>query len=234
MTRRWSFARLAEAVVLAAWAGLFWTLLATGRTSLYLSGRTAWLVPVGGALTTIAALGRLASARPEKAEPLTANRAWATGLLIAPVVLALVAPPATLSSYAVGRRSTFGGAGIAATTRAVAGPLDFVDVGAARSSRDALATLRRRSGERIELEGFVTSEGNLGADELLLTRFIVTCCVADATIAQVRVVDVPPGTFATDDWVRVTGRVYALGAEVLVVVDRIEEIPIPDNPYLTP
>jgi uncharacterized repeat protein (TIGR03943 family) len=134
----------------------------------------------------------------------------------------------------VGRRSSFASAGIAATARVVAGPLDFVDVGAARSNRDALATLRRRSGERIVLEGFVTTEGNLGADELLLTRFIVTCCVADAASAQVRVVGVPPARFATDDWVRVTGRVYAFGAEVLVVAEGIRRIPTPSNPYLTP
>ena len=233
MKSRWDRRQLLQALALGAWAGLFWTLLATGRTSLYLSGRTAWLVPVGGALATAAAIGRLASARTN-AETVPTRAGWAAGALILPVLLALLAPPATLSSYAVGRRSSFASAGIAATARAVTGPLDFVDVGAARSSRDALATLRRRSGERITLEGFVTIEGSLGADELLLTRFIVTCCVADATIAQVRVVGVTPGRFVADDWVRVLGRVYALGPEVLVVADRVESIPTPANPYLTP
>lgn len=232
MTRRWSLDRLATGGALAAWAALFWMLLVTGRTSLYLSSRTAWLIPVGAVLTTAAAAGRLATGRTDP--PTSQKPPWGAGLLILPVVLALAAPPATLSSYAVGRRSSFGGAGIAATARAVAGPLDFVDVAAARSTRDALATLRRRSGERIFLEGFVTTPSNLGADELLLTRFIVTCCVADATSAQVRVVGVPPGSYDTDDWVRVTGRVYALGAEVLVVAEEVEAIPIPTSPYLTP
>jgi putative membrane protein len=232
VTRRWSLDRLATGGALAAWAALFWTLLVTGRTSLYLSSRTAWLIPVGAVLTTAAAAGRLATGRTYL--PTSQKPPWGAGLLILPVVLALVAPPATLSSYAVGRRSSFGGAGIAATARAVAGPLDFVDVAAARSTRDALATLRRRSGERIFLEGFVTTQSNLGADELLLTRFIVTCCVADATSAQVRVVGVPPGSYVTDDWVRVTGRVYALGAEVVVVAEEVEAIPVPTSPYLTP
>jgi len=232
VTRRWSLDRLATGGALAAWAALFWMLLVTGRTSLYLSSRTAWLIPVGAVLTTAAAAGRLATGRTDP--PTSQKPPWGAGLLILPVVLALAAPPATLSSYAVGRRSSFGGAGIAATARAVAGPLDFVDVAAARSTRDALATLRRRSGERIFLEGFVTTPSNLGADELLLTRFIVTCCVADATSAQVRVVGVPPGSYDTDDWVRVTGRVYALGAEVLVVAEEVEAIPIPTSPYLTP
>ena len=232
MNRRWSPDRLAAAAALAAWAVLFWTLLGTGRTTLYLSTRTSWLIPVGAVLTTAAAVGRLATARSEG--PSSLKRPWAAGLMVLPVVLALAAPPATLSSYAVGRRSSFAGAGIAATARAVAGPLDFVDVAAARSTREALAALRRRSGERILLEGFVTTQSDLGADELLLTRFIVTCCVADATIAQVRVVGVPPGSFETDDWIRVTGRVYALGAVVLVVAEEVQAIPTPTSPYLTP
>lgn len=232
MNRPWSIDRLAAGCALLAWAGLFWTLLVTGRTSLYLSSRTSWLIPVGAVLATVAAAGRLATARPHRSAP--SKTPWAAGLVTLPVVLALAAPPTTLSSYAVGRRSSFAGNGVAATTRAVAGPLDFVDVAAARSTPDALAALRRRSGERILLDGFVTTQANLGADELLLTRFIVTCCVADATIAQVRVVGVPPGSFGTDDWVRITGRVYALGAEVLVVAEEVVAIPTPPSPYLTP
>ncbi len=49
------------------------------------------------------------------------------------------------------------------------------------------------------------------ADEFLLTRYIVTCCVADATTAQVRVVNVPPGKFQANDWVEVRGPIYPLG-----------------------
>ncbi|MGH2738157.1 MAG: hypothetical protein ACRDHH_05020 [Actinomycetota bacterium] len=33
------------------------------------------------------------------------------------------------------------------------------------------------------------------ADEFVLTRFIVSCCVADALSVQVRVVGAPPGRF---------------------------------------
>lgn len=232
MTPRWSPDRLASGAAIGAWAALFWWLLVTGRADLYLSSRTAWLIPVGAAITTIAAAARLATARAERPRPVTAP--WALGVIVLPVVLAFAAPPSTLSSYAVERRSSFSSVRVAATARDVAGPLDIVDVAAARSSDEALALLRRRSGEPIVLEGFVTSRPDLGADEVLLTRFVVTCCVADATIAQVRVVEVPPGAFSTDDWIRVRGRVYALGAEILVVAERVEEIPPPEVPYLTP
>jgi uncharacterized membrane protein YcgQ (UPF0703/DUF1980 family) len=62
----------------------------------------------------------------------------------------------------------------------------------------------------------------------------VTCCVADATVAQVRVVGVPPGVYASEDWIRVIGRVYPVGREVLVAAESIEPIPVPAQPYLTP
>ena len=52
---RWSPVRVATGLALAAWGALFWTLLVTGRTYLYLSSRTAWLVPLGAVIFTVAA-----------------------------------------------------------------------------------------------------------------------------------------------------------------------------------
>jgi len=69
---------------------------------------------------------------------------------------------------------------------------------------------------------------------MLLTRYVVSCCVADATVAQVRVVNVTPGAFANDTWVEVTGIIYPLGREVIVDATQITEVDRPDRPYLTP
>ena len=44
---RWSAMRVAIGLVLLGWAVMFTTLWLTGRTYLYLSSRTAWLVPMG-------------------------------------------------------------------------------------------------------------------------------------------------------------------------------------------
>ena len=68
-------------------------------------------------------------------------------------------------------------------------------------------------------------EDGAAADEILLTRYVVTCCVADATSAQVRVVNVPPGRFKPDDWVSVTGRIYPLGSEILVDASDVHSDP---------
>jgi uncharacterized repeat protein (TIGR03943 family) len=228
---RWSGVRIATGLVLGAWAGLFWFLLLFERTPLFLSSRTAWVVPTGAALLSIAAVGRLASARTAHPEPPSRRTVWMLAGLTAPVALLVSLPPLTLGANAAGTRASFAGA---ASVRTVEGSLDFLDVAAAQSYPEAARALARRAGEPIVLEGIVTAADDLGPDELMLTRFIVTCCTADATIAQARVVGVTPGAFAPDRWIRVRGRVFPIGREVLVAAETAEAIPTPDRPYLTP
>lgn len=226
---------MATGAVLGAWASLFWFLLVTDRWSLYLSTRTFWVVPTGAILLTIAAVGRLMTARVPRPEPVPSSLSWTLGVIALPVVLILVLPPATLSGYALGRRGGFVGSGVSVSTSDIAsGTLSFIDVAAAQSSKAGMAALRSRAGEQVTLEGFVWRQDGAAADEILLTRYVVTCCVADATSAQVRVVNVPPGRFAPDDWVSVTGRIYPLGNEILVDASAVQAIPQPERPYLTP
>jgi putative membrane protein len=233
---RWSSGRIAVGLMLAAWAGLFWFLLVSERWSLYLSTRTSWLVPVGAVLLSVAAVGRLASARSsDEPEPLSTRRTWTIGLMMFPVVVILALPPAALTSYAVGRRSGFVGAGISTSTGDIAtGSLTLIDVAAAQTTSTGLDALEQRAGEVVTFDGFVMRYADTPAEEIMLTRYIVTCCVADATIAQVRVVNVPAGTFQQDQWVRVTGRIYPLGREVIVDASDVVGIPRPGKPYLTP
>jgi len=235
MRVRWSPSRASAGLVLAAWAGLFWFLLVSGRWSLYLSTRTFWVVPTGAVLLTVATVGRLATARVLRPEPLPIATSWTLGVVALPVVLILALPPATLSGYALGRRSGFVGSGVSVSTSDISsGTLSFIDVAAAQSSKSGMAALRSRSGEQVTLEGFVWRQDGALPDEIMLTRYVVTCCVADATSAQVRVVNVPPGRFEPDDWVRVTGPIFALGSEILVDASAVQGIPQPDRPYLTP
>ena len=235
MKRGWSPSRTATGGLFAAWAGLFWFLLLSGRWSLYVSTRTFWVVPTGAVLLSIAAAARLASARVPRPESLPTTTSWAIGVIALPVVLILALPPATLTSYALGRRAGFVGSGVNVSASDIAsGQLSFIDVAAAQSNKEGMAALRARAGEQVTLEGFVWQEEGAAADEILLTRYVVTCCVADATSAQVRVVNIPPGRFEPDDWVSVTGRIYPLGSEILVDASNVHAIPQPSRPYLTP
>jgi uncharacterized repeat protein (TIGR03943 family) len=230
-TASWSASRLATATVLGAWAGLFWFLLLSGRTALFLSSRTAWVVPTGAIVLTVAAAGRLATARSARPEPLRPRVAWGLGFVVLPVAVVLALPPTSLGSFAATRRSL--SAGFATAPAIEPGDrVTLASVAAAMWSDDARRALVDRAGTTVTFEGIVTRREGAPADEFMLTRFIVSCCVADALSVQVRVVGAPPGEFAEDQWVRVSGTFYPLGSEAVVDAGQIRAIPQPDRPYL--
>jgi uncharacterized repeat protein (TIGR03943 family) len=232
MTPRWSPIRVAVGAALAAWAGLFWFLLLSGRTSLYLSSRTAWVVPVGAVLLTASAAGRLASAKTSRAEPVSRRTAWSLGFAVLPVAVLLALPPATLGSFAVSRRTLSSGLVTTAPNLDAGGTVTLASVAAAGWSEDARRSLISRAGTPVSFDGIVARRDGQPADEFMLTRFIISCCVADALGVQVRVVGAPPEGFGTDEWVRVNGTFYPVGREVVVDAERIERIPRPEDPYL--
>jgi putative membrane protein len=230
----WSPVRVAGTVVLGAWAVLFWFLLVSGRDTFYLSTRTEWVVPVAAVLLTVATLGRLASARAMRPEPLRSRELGVMVAMVVPVLLITILPPATLGSFSAGKRSTVQGAGFSSQPGDIAtGELTLVDVATAQTTPEGERALAKRAGERIDFVGFVTRYADTPADEFLLTRYVVTCCVADATVAQVRVVNVTPGAFRDNEWVEVAGAIYPLGREVIVDASSVHEVPRPDRPYLS-
>lgn len=234
MNRTWSALRIMTMVVLASWAILFWFVLLTDRTNLYLSTRTGWVVPVGAVVLTFAALGRLASARTSVPEPIRAKDAGGFALLVIPVVIVLALPPAALGSFAASRRSSIAAGGLGATAEEIAsGELSLIDVAGALRSDDGMRALVARAGEHVSFVGFVSKKRGLPADEFILTRFLVSCCVADALSVQVRVIDAPLGELQADQWVRVEGAIYPLGHEVVVQASSVTAIERPKRPYLS-
>jgi uncharacterized repeat protein (TIGR03943 family) len=157
------------------------------------------------------------------------------GLMVVPVVLLVSAAPATLGTFSAGKRAGFSGTGFASSAADIGnGELTLIDVASAETSPDGERALAARAGETVRFVGFVSIRDDTPAGEFLLTRYVVTCCVADATIAQVHVVDVVPGTFADEDWVEVTGTIFPLGREVFVDATDVTQIERPERPYLTP
>jgi uncharacterized repeat protein (TIGR03943 family) len=227
--------RVAGTVVLGAWAGLFWFLLVSGRDAFYLSTRTEWVVPVAAVLLTVATIGRLASARATRPERLRRRELGVLVTMVVPVLLITVLPPATLGSFSASKRSAVAGVGSSSAGDIATGELTLVDVATAQTTPEGERALAKRAGETVTFVGFVTRYGDTLADEFLLTRYVVSCCVADATVAQVRVVNVTPGAFEDNEWVEVTGTIYPIGREVIVNAgaEGIVEVERPERPYLS-
>jgi putative membrane protein len=231
---RWSPARVAGAVVIGAWAALFWFLLLSGRDAFYLSERTDWIVPFAAVILTAAATGRLVSARTRHPEPIGRRELAVMAAMVIPVLLVAALPPATLGTFSAGKRAGFAGSGPAASVDDIAfGELTLVEVAAAQTSPEGERALAGRAGETVEFVGFVARYPDTPPDELLLTRYVVSCCVADATVAQVRVVNATPGAFADNEWVEVVGTIYPIGREVIVNASAIRSVERPARPYLS-
>jgi uncharacterized repeat protein (TIGR03943 family) len=234
---KWSPARVAGAAVLGAWAALFWFLLVSGRRVYYLGPRTQWVVPVAAAILSAAAIGRLASGRTRHPEPIRRRELAVMAVMVAPVLLVTALPPATLGSFSADKRAGFAGSGLSTSSGDIAnGELTLVDVAAGQTSPEGERALAEHAGETVDFIGFVTRYADTPPDEFLLTRYVITCCVADATSAEVRVVGVTPGAFDDNDWVEVTGTIYPLGREVIVSAapSGVATVERPEHPYLTP
>jgi uncharacterized repeat protein (TIGR03943 family) len=235
MTTTWSLSRLVTGFALAIWAGSFWFLIADDRATFYFSSRTTWLAPVGAVTLTAAMVGRFLSARVSRPEPVTRRQLATLAVLIIPALVVTAFPPAALGSFAVGRRSTaIKGAYVSMSGRDLSkGDLSLLDIFGLSYNGD-LEKLAPRAGSTSSFTGFVTRDSSDGADEFRLNRFMISCCPGDAVNIQLRIVGAPPGGFKLDDWVRVTGKIYPIGAEVIVDASDVERVDRPKHPYLNP
>lgn len=94
------------------------------------------------------------------------------------------------------------------------------------------------AGEQADVIGFVYRDDRFGEDEFFLTRFVVSCCVADAAVAGLVVRPPDDVNLEPDQWIRVNGTFTTgsfEGAPVpLLVAEEIIPTDVPDQPYLYP
>ena len=228
--------RLAGAAAVGIWAALFWFVWFSGRSLLYVGNRTSWIVPAGAILFTVAFVGRVLSLRTEHQEAITTKDSFFIAIFVLPAVLLFAMPTSSLGSFAVGKRAGLSNGGFAAAVGQIpsTGDLSMVNIGGALIDRESMKALVARAGSSSSFTGFVTREPGEAANEFLLNRFVISCCVADALAIQVRVANAPPGELKEDDWVRVTGKLYPLGREVIVMASDVEKVAKPKHPYLNP
>lgn len=209
------------------------TAVATGALVLRLvlsHGHTAYVKPSAGPLLLVAAAvlllaggaGLVSTGADGHVPPRVA------GLLVVPaVLLVVVAPPSLGAFYAQHAGSSAVVARPGDGARLVAGPDGTTALSIAAAVRRGVLgdTLQ---GSRIRLTGFVSGKDGLG--RLLLTRFSVKCCAADATASTVALVT--GSRVATDDWVEVTGSVQSVEGRLPVLeVDRLVPVEEPEDPY---
>jgi uncharacterized repeat protein (TIGR03943 family) len=169
---------------------------------------------------------------------------WAgAGLVLLPILLGVLVPPQPLGVAALANREvnvTMQGSALPAAVQAAAAKqatdktvLDWLHTFS--GSPDPAQAF---AGEPAQVVGFVFRDERFAEDQFMVTRFVVSCCVADANVAGL-VVRWPDATTLSDDqWVEVSGTLQhgVLGEEVLPVLAAQTVMPVdpPQQPYLYP
>jgi uncharacterized repeat protein (TIGR03943 family) len=231
--------RSARLFALTVWAGLFTWLWLSGESVRYLGPRTQWVVPVGALGLAVAAAGYLVATGHERPSRIGLREALGLTGLILPVLAAAILAHAQLGALAASNKLSGRGIDPSSLARLAsrgASQIGFLQLNAAGRDAGLTHELGLSPGKPVELIGFVSSTPD-PRQPFELSRFYITCCVADAVPVGVHVA---PGraTGATrrlhrNDWVKVTGVLTRGHREWIVTALRIRPIKPPSEPYLS-
>lgn len=224
--------RLLRGLGLLAWALFFDYLWLGGKASTYVGPRTTWVVTFGAITLTVVALLYLASTVSRRpGTPLTAAEVGRLGVIVAPLILAAMAPAVSLGAQAVGQKRAADGATSLARLGDYDGEIRLYELAAAAFDKSWAAQRGIKAGLKVEFDGFVSRPGRDGQMEI--SRFMATCCAADAVPYSIQVK--PPSDaldFKTNQWVLVRGTVTADPKRTFVITaDKVDAADRPSNPY---
>ena len=165
---------------------------------------------------------------------------WPLAILAVPLVLGVVIPARPLGAIEVANQGvTTGVSAPGADVRtsltivpAERNVLDWVRAIGAASDPAAL------DGQEVNVVGFVYRDVRYRADQIMVARFAVSCCVADARAMGLVVQIADAAQYKTGAWVQVKGvfQTGSLDSSPLPVVAAREIKPVeqPAQPYLYP
>ena len=225
--------RALRLLVLAAWTGFFAWLWASGEVSRYLGPRTRWVVPFGIVALGGAALAQAGALRRPAGRRLSAGEAVGLGVLLVPLLAVAAVPAPALGSLAASKKATGAIAlgSLAAPATEPGREISFIDIHYASRSQEYANAAGISEVTEVRLLGFVTTPEDAPQGTFEITRFYVSCCAADGVPYSATVVDAaqdPP----RDTWVEVTGTLSRRDGEYVVVAERVERKPEPEDPYL--
>lgn len=213
-------------------------LIVTGNLTNYINLRFAGLAYVGTALFILLGLVNLyVCLNPRRAHS-HHHIGWDNLLIVAfPLLLAVLIPSRSLGVEAVSGGIGLSPVGVEGVSALTLDPLD-------RNILDWLRAFNRAStpaafnGQSVDVSGFVYREPSMGEDEFMVSRFTMSCCVADAYPIGMPVRSGAASEIATGAWVRVRGEVlgdYFQGEFAPTIsADAIDLIEEPAQPYLYP
>lgn len=225
---RWDWTRIVRGLALAAWGGFFVYLWASGRATTYIGPKTSWVVALGALTLPVVAIAYLWGARGTGRAP-SVRELGANGLLVAPILLALMVPAPSLGALAVKNKRTKNPP--APIDAPVDGEIRIYEIAWAGDSAEYAEMNKIATGSAVDFVGFVS--GKLPGGRLELSRFYVNCCAADGTAFSVKVTPPVDGPqLEVDEWVSVEGTLTGTpGKGMAVTATTLTPVAEPANPY---
>jgi putative membrane protein len=234
-------------LVLATFSGYFAFVVLSGRWALYIDNSFQWLSVVAIVLFGLMAIGHLAGGDDNEGmqddvpeEEHTRVSTWSILIAAVPLFLGLVIPARPLGADAIGTRgvdTTFTSVSLSS-----AGSKSLTIVASERNVLDwarAIASSPEPSefdGEEANVVGFVFRDSRFAENQFMVTRFTLSCCVADA-LAVGLVVNFEGGDdFALDTWVRIEGTFEETEFDGSIIpilyAESVTPVEQPAQPYL--
>ena len=245
--------RSLQALILVFLGLFFMYQIISGRITWYINARFLPLIIVGGIGLLILAQAIRSdrsgeqdhdhdhSAEGEHAHDHSAHRSgWALLLLSIPLLIGVFIPHRPLGTEVLENRGV-----------SVTAPLSASDAGEplqlelAPSERSILDWIRivaisedpiEFEGQTADVIGFAYRDPRLETGQVLLGRFTLTCCVADAAAIALMVEGAGTEDMIGNLWYHVRGPVYETMLEgqpmPVIQAEQIEEVPMPEEPYL--
>lgn len=221
---------LPAALTVMALGGIMLAKTATNQLALYIHPRYNPLMLMSGILLVAVGLGMLTLRTPPV-------RARLVGIMLVPIVVALLVPARPLGASLVAGKALSDTSNDALVSRWQA---QLSDDSRTWSLLEWTAATRgenpdQLAGKQAAFDGFVFRTDDLAADEVLVGRYVVTCCTADGTALAMRIKAPQAADMKTDEWVRVEGVYTPDGTSRRpLIVGQLTRIAMPAAPYLYP
>ena len=198
-------------VTLLLWAMAFAALITSGRFKMYLIPGFWVLLVAAVVLLAACFTAKFALGSSHVHDPNRAAVAVRTLILVLPLFFLGLGFGDTLGAFALGKRKVGDFSGI--RIPGVGGPAlteaEVLDAASGNTFKRTLLDLSwnlpHLEGNRIETVGQVARDETVPEGHVLIFRFVITCCVADAQPVMALVHGPEMGNLADNTWLRVRG-----------------------------
>ena len=235
----------AKTVLLFGLALYFVYNILSGNLTNYINERFAWLSYVAVALFLLLGAGSALDLLRQRGhhhhehdDHIHAALSWPLLLIVAvPLLLGTLIPSRPLGSAAVDGNISLSAASVTGATTFTTDPAKWnvLDWLRAFNQTDDINSF---NGKEANVVGFVYKEPTFPAGKLMVARFTVSCCVADAAAIGLPVEWAGAADLPADTWVQVTGT-FQVGTfrddtVPILQASSVEVVTQPAHPYLYP